>query len=180
MLAIALLISSPSCTSNSGQRSKNSSDTLLLKYSEYSRKKLDGFSYRTLIKTETADSVIFEYYDSSGTELYDRLVLLKTPDNKFGLDVHDYFFIHVKDYLVFDSLLLLKYELKNPIIDGDGGKLISPTYGDFGGFSYTWGNSGFLKQWGNTEFPDTLHKVLMADSISWPHYYFYGDGRNRK
>ena len=88
--------------------------------------------------------------------------------------------IQVKNYKVFDSLLFSKFEIKDPFIDGDGGYLISETYGDFGGYCYTWGNSGFLKQWGTLEFPDSLHQVLMPDSISFPHYYYYGEGRGRK
>lgn len=168
-----------SCTGDPTNTTRKSSDTLQIKYSEYSRTRFEGFKYLTLIKTEKSDTIIFDYYDSSGVEFYDRLVILKKNQNQFEL-LSYMDLVHVKDYLVFDSLLYLKYEIKNPHMDGDGGVLINPIFGDFGGYSYTWENRGFLKQWGNIEFPDTLHKVLMTDSISWPYYYMYGEGKNKE
>ena len=178
-LLFFVAVSFQSCNSKSNTDNKATADTLLLKFTEYDRNKFDRYVYRTLIKSEKSYTIVFEYYDSSGIELHDRFVILKNSRNELDLISHNHL-IQVKNYKVFDSLLFSKFEIKDPFIDGDGGYLISETYGDFGGYCYTWGNSGFLKQWGTLEFPDSLHQVLMTDSISFPHYYYYGEGRGRK
>ncbi len=160
-----------SCATKHNESEILTIDTIRIESSYYRREKLIRFDFETVIQKVKGDTTIFSYYDSSGKDFTNDLILIKIDQQKFKVhNQKDSDWVYVKDYVLFDSLQVAKYEIENPAMDGDRGYLISPKYGRLG--SYSWESQIFLKKWGDIIFQDTLHSMLRTDSLAFPYIFF--------
>lgn len=67
---------------------------------------------------------------------------------------------------VLDSLEVLKFQILNPPLDGDGAIVIYPEFGIVGRYSYTWGISKILTKWGDQKISSQLVHILNEDRFS--------------
>ena len=168
---ILLLIFFSSCRSKNSSSFKKTSDTLSVEFSEYMFKNGPFRLHKQiLIKQFTKDSTSYSYYDSLGTTLLRSYSLITDNDqieintnyptsdygNRLGL---------VYEENTIDTLQLLKYQILNPPLDGDGAIVICPEYGIVGQYSYTWRISNILTKWGEQEVPSQLVGILNSDKF---------------
>jgi len=171
-LIIGLMITY-SCRTNDDDTvdSKLTNDTILIteKLFYYGDDSSVIFNY-TIIRKQQGDSLlIFQYYkDTVLSRQYDfnirqgQFKLIQDKGNP-GLAVVDTFSIQ----LLNENLVVYKYELQLPAIDGDWGILFNKKYGRLGCSAYTWGNRSILTNWNNLDFEEELKAILLADTVRY-------------
>lgn len=67
---------------------------------------------------------------------------------------------------VLDNLQVLKFQILNPPLDGDGAIVIYPEFGIVGRYSNIWGISKILIKWGDQKISSQLVDILNEDRFS--------------
>ncbi|MDR7131111.1 hypothetical protein J2X69_003471 [Algoriphagus sp. 4150] len=171
LLFTILLLFLPACQSKNSDLYERSIDTLDVEFSDFRARHLYRIERQKLIKSTFGDTATFIYFDSLMGEKYRSYSLVKSQNGSYKLLKHRHLG-YVNEFIVLDSILLLKYESIDPPMDGDGALILNPEFGEIANYSYTWENSLLLTKYDGIRIPNELIEELFSDSISSPSYYY--------
>ena len=147
------------------------SDTISITLKRYSLpdENPDIFDYN-LIREKKGDSLLsFSYYkDTVLSRHYNfnirqgRFELIQDKVNP-ELAIVD----TIEFHLLNEYLIVFKYEVRIPSIDGDAGFLFNQKYGLMGYSSYSWGNKTVLTNWDDSDFEKEITGILLADTVRY-------------
>lgn len=156
----------------SGEINELRTDTILLVHKRYypPDESPDIFEYK-LLREQMGDSFLsFRYYmDTALIRQYDFLIwsgqfkLIQDTTNSDHLILVDTFSIQ----LIGEELVIYKYELLLPPIDGDVGYLFNEKYGLLGYSSYSWGIKTILTNWNELDFENEVSEIILADNVKY-------------